>query len=352
MSELIADVEPSVSTERSRLTMAPTAASAVVPDDRIVVTTAGRPVGIAETENEIAVRNRMSNGVSRQRPIASEISSATPAMTRIWLVSSLSWRVSGVTSSLVRWSMPLMWPTSVDMPVATTRIVPAPRVTCVFMNARSIRSPRAASAATASTCFGTGTLSPVSADSSISSVAAVRIRASAGTRSPASMFTMSPGTRSPIGTSTSSPSRRAFALTTIIFWRAATLADALPSWLRPIAAFSRVSPMRTTPVGTWFGMNRLRMPAASRTICIGSLYWRTKACQRGSLAPSANLFGPYLARRVSTSAVVRPWATVTPCRSSASVGVRLCQATVCSGAVPATLSVIGAPPIVWLGAEV
>ena len=39
--------------------------------------------------------------------------------------------------------------------------------------------------ATASTCLGVGTLSPVSADSSISRVAAVRIRASAGTRSPA-----------------------------------------------------------------------------------------------------------------------------------------------------------------------
>ena len=65
-----------------------------------------------------------------------------------------------------------MCPTSVDMPVATTSIVPAPRVTWVFMNARSTRSPSAESAATGSICFGTGRLSPVSADSSISSVAA------------------------------------------------------------------------------------------------------------------------------------------------------------------------------------
>ena len=101
------------------------------------------------------------------------MSRATPAITRIWLVSRLSWRVSGVTSSSVTWSMPLMCPTSVAMPVLVTSSVPAPRVTCVFMKARSIRSPSAASAATASTCFGTGTLSPVRADSSISSVAAV-----------------------------------------------------------------------------------------------------------------------------------------------------------------------------------
>ena len=109
-----------------------------------------------------------------------------------------------------------MWPTSVAMPVVTTRMVPAPRVTWQFMKAMSTRSPRAASAATASTCLGVGTLSPVSADSSISSVAAVRMRASAGTRSPASMLTMSPGTSSSIGTSTRSPFRRTLTLTTII----------------------------------------------------------------------------------------------------------------------------------------
>ena len=90
LSELIADVEPSVSTERSRLTMAPLAASDVVPIDRMAVTTAGRPVGMADTENAIAVRNRTSNGVSRHSPMPIEMSRATPAMTRIWLVSALS----------------------------------------------------------------------------------------------------------------------------------------------------------------------------------------------------------------------------------------------------------------------
>ena len=36
-----------------------------------------------------------------------------------------------------------------------------------------------------------------------------------------------------MGTSTISPPRRALALTIIIFWSAATLAEALPSWLKP-----------------------------------------------------------------------------------------------------------------------
>ncbi len=121
-------------------------------------------------------------------------------------------------------------------------------MTWQFMNAMSTRSPRAASAATASTCFGVGTLSPVRADSSISRVAAARIRASAGTRSPASMLTMSPGTSWSIGRSTSSPLRRVLALTESVWLRASAAADALLSWFMPITALPSVSRMSMTPV--------------------------------------------------------------------------------------------------------
>ena len=51
------------------------------------MTTAGRPVGIAETENAIAVRKSSSNGVFRHSPIPIEAASARPAMIRIWFVS-------------------------------------------------------------------------------------------------------------------------------------------------------------------------------------------------------------------------------------------------------------------------
>ena len=61
----------------------------------------------------------------------------------------------------------------------------------------SVRSPSGVSAdSTASTPFETGRLSPVSADSAISSVAADSRRPSAGTTSPASIETTSPGTSS------------------------------------------------------------------------------------------------------------------------------------------------------------
>ena len=83
-------MDPSVSTERSRFTIAPWAASWVVPLDRIAVTTAGRPVGIADTLKATAVRKSSSNGVSRHSPMPIEIASATPAMSRIWFVSEFS----------------------------------------------------------------------------------------------------------------------------------------------------------------------------------------------------------------------------------------------------------------------
>ena len=65
LSEQIADVEPSVSTDRSRLTIAPLAASACVPSDSRVVTTAGRPVGIAAIARLIPIRNSSSKSSPR-----------------------------------------------------------------------------------------------------------------------------------------------------------------------------------------------------------------------------------------------------------------------------------------------
>ena len=155
--------------------------------------------------------------------------SATPAMIVIKTVSWSSWRVSGVFSCWTWLSIPEICPTSVAIPVAVTTISPLPRVTVEFMYAMSTRSPSGTSSpCTASTDLLTGVLSPVSAASSISSVAATR-RPSAGILSPASKETMSPGTSSSAGMSIASPPRCACALITSIFWSAATLSAALPS---------------------------------------------------------------------------------------------------------------------------
>ncbi len=108
LSELRAEVEPSVSTERSRFMIAPAAASACEPFDRMAVTTAGSAVGIAATANATALRNRSWSWTPRYSPSPIEITSATPAMTRIWFVRASSCFVSGVFSIPVAWSMPLM----------------------------------------------------------------------------------------------------------------------------------------------------------------------------------------------------------------------------------------------------
>ena len=99
LSELIADVEPSVSVERRRFTIAFARASICVPSDRIVVTTAGSPVGIAEIANAIAAVKTVWNVSPRERLRIIEIATAAPAMKRIWFVSFASWRVSGVVVS-------------------------------------------------------------------------------------------------------------------------------------------------------------------------------------------------------------------------------------------------------------
>ncbi len=209
----------------------------------------------------------------------------------------------------------------------------------------SVRSPSGVSpAARVSTDLATGRLSPVSADSAISSVAASSRRPSAGTMSPASTATTSPGTSCSAGNSTSCPSRRTRALMNIIFWSAATASAALPSWWRPRTALKIVSRRTTMPVPYSCSGQMLPMPTTSRTTCIASRYWRTNARQRGSGFVSANLFGPYFAERLSTSVVPRPCAASTPSFAVVSVASREYQAStsVCWSAVTVAMT---SPPL-------
>ena len=123
--------------------MAPALARVEVPAARIVVTTAGRPVGIAETANATAVRNRASNGWpcvpaepdrDGQRDARDDEDLVGQRVELLGERRRLGGRL---------WSMSEMWPTSVPIPVEVTTNVAAPRVTWVFMNAMSTRSPSA-----------------------------------------------------------------------------------------------------------------------------------------------------------------------------------------------------------------
>ena len=246
------------------------------------------------------------------------------------VIRTVSWsscRVSGVFSCSTWPSIPEMCPTSVCIPVAVTTISPRPRVTVEFMYAMSRRSPSGTSSpAMGSRLLRTGVLSPVSAASSISSVAATRRRPSAGILSPASNATTSPGTSSSPGTSASSPPRRTCARITSIFCSAATLSAALPSWFRPSTALSTVSPMITMPVLNSCRAAMLTIAAPSRTSCIRSRYCRRNARQPGSFFASASLFGPTLARRRSASSASSPVRGSTPSCAAVSSADRLCQA--------------------------
>ena len=133
LSEQIADVAPSVSVERRRLMIALASASRRVPRERIVVTTAGRPVGIAAIANATATVKTSVKLWPRAMLMATDATSARPAIVTSCLVSCSSWIVSGDLLSSWRWSMPEMWPTSVAIPVDVTTNSPVPRVTFVFM---------------------------------------------------------------------------------------------------------------------------------------------------------------------------------------------------------------------------
>ena len=183
-----------------------------------------------------------------------------------------------------------------------------------------VRSPSGTSApGTGSIDLLTGRLSPVSAASSISRVAATQILPSAGIRLPASTRTMSPGTSCSASTSIAWPSLRTRAMVFIIWASAFTLSSAFASWRSPITALKRVSPASTTDVPTSPVTSRLTVAAASRTICMKSRYCRRNAWRPDSFLPAASLLGPLLCNRLAASAALSPWATSTPSASATSV---------------------------------
>ena len=157
----------------------------------------------------------------------------------------------------------------------------------------SVRSPSGVPVLpTVSLSLATGRLSPVSADSATSSVAARRSRPSAGTMSSASIETISPGTSCSAGISCSCPSRLTLALMIIICRRAATAAAAFPSCCRPSTARH---PGSAFPVSNVLGPNRSARDAASAelrpcgpsTFSASSTWSARGVCHTGASSPGA-----------------------------------------------------------------
>ena len=241
LSELIAEVDPSVSTEARSLTTALRLASAVAPDDRMIWRTVGIASGIAAIASATAVVKRTVADSPRWCPRANIRIIVTPAAPAIHSVSTSSWRISGVFSLTVVASIPAIFPTSVPLPVPVTIISPLPCVTGVFMNAMFAWSPAPSSPESSVVAsLAAGTLSPVSADSSIWSELAATIRPSAGTSSPAASRITSPTTTWSAGVAASAPSRRTRAVAFVIDLSAFIALSALPSWRIPARAFTIV----------------------------------------------------------------------------------------------------------------
>ena len=163
LSEQITDTEPSVSIAGNTRTIALRFAIDCTPTARVMVSTAGKPSGMAATDRPTTARNNSVKGCSR---IQVPTSNSTTAMARIMPVihfaSTSICSTSGVVSFCTSDSKPPIRPISVVAPVAITTPMPCPAVTLVPLNARHSRSPSPASSDTALVCFSTGNDSPVS----------------------------------------------------------------------------------------------------------------------------------------------------------------------------------------------
>jgi hypothetical protein len=158
----------------------------------------------------------------------------------------------------------------------------------------------------ASACLATGTLSPVSADSSTSSCTASSRRPSAGMRSPASTATTSPGTSSSVGTVRSSPSRRTRALVTTIDRSASSDASARDSMTKPMMLLRTTTASTTSGVFSSPETAKLTAAATSSTTVSSSRSWAASRFHAGSRGASGSWLGPWRTRRSVASVPLRP----------------------------------------------
>ena len=110
LSLLMTVVPPSVSTSVSDFTTALYSASGWAPDDSIVCTNVGRPVGIAEIAVEMHSSTRVSRSWPRAMPTIAMIATAVQASSPKIFVMPSSSRCSGDRARLVAVTMSAMWP--------------------------------------------------------------------------------------------------------------------------------------------------------------------------------------------------------------------------------------------------
>ena len=171
LSELIAEVDPSVSTEARLFTIAPCLARVVDPVERMTCSTVGIAIGTAARASAIAVVKMCWVDWPREIPRANMIAMVSAGGAR----DPQRQRVQLRGQRGLQGGRRLQHPgdvahLGVDARVPVTIITPLPCVTGEFMNAMFDWSPSPGfSSVIESALFDAGTLSPVSPDSSICS---------------------------------------------------------------------------------------------------------------------------------------------------------------------------------------
>ena len=238
---------------------------------------------------------------------------ATSASAPRYLPSCASFSCKGVCVSDSSARRLAILPISVSIPVAVTTATAVPYVMLHPEKSIFERSPSGAFSSTAaSASLSEGTDSPVSADSSLFSRTARRIRASAGMKSPASSRRISPGTSSAASMTISLPSRITRACGADIFFSASRAFSALLSCNIPMTALqttmARMRAGSKNPLGSpsTHATTNDTMAAAIRMRIIASLNCSKNRCAFVFFFFSRSLFCPYLVRRLAASADERP----------------------------------------------
>jgi len=285
------------------------------------VATIGRPSGTAATASAIAV----STMVSRSLPPSQPTTATTTATTRVSATrrrpSRSSRFSSGVTSSSASSAIRAIWPSSVFMPVATTRPAPLPPVTAVPLVAIEGRSAIGASASTGSVVLVTGTDSPVSALSSQVRPLASTMRRSAVTTSPASRSTTSPGTSDSASVIRPSPSRRTRDSNVPSRRSASIERTAFHSVTKPIAALTRIAARMAKP-WTISVIAKDSTTATARMAITRFLNWSARIFQGLARTASLSRFGPCSRIRRRASSSERPVSRSTSRASTVSSTLR------------------------------
>ncbi|OPY25193.1 MAG: hypothetical protein A4E23_00113 [Methanomethylovorans sp. PtaU1.Bin073] len=265
----------------------------------------GNPSGTAATARAMAIKSISATGAPLNRPVIRVTRDAISAMAASVRASFVIFSCKGVASSSCC-TNPAISPSFVFIPVELTRALHLPCT--IWVPAKIISS----------ISLFTGTLSPVSAASSIRSPTISITRASAGIMSPLSSTSMSPGTTSLEGISFNDPSLRTLVTGCTNFLRASIAFSALYSCRNPIIITKRIMPIIAQKlIISWASKAIMAAAASTHTITFASCLINT--FKGVTLFFSSSWLGPYLTSLFLASSFDSPVGELSSFKKASSV---------------------------------